>query len=429
MSFFVNTMVCGFSLYQILAFFLIYSCLGWCLEVIYAAVSTGQLVNRGFLNGPVCPIYGFGMIIVLFTLSPLADNLLLLYLGGVILPSVLELVGGWALYKLYHTRWWDYSDFPFNIGGYICLEFSLLWGVGTVVVMKAVHPVIAGFVEMVPQMVGFVLMCILYACYAADVVVTAFAASDLARELDALEKVADSMHAVSDAMTELLGTTAMDVDQKMDESRLQLKLAAAEARDNAAKLSPRDAAAALRAKADEAMEAARKSSQEARLNASEAATAVKLAAKGTAERTAELLRLEQLAEELQARSEEMRARTRSSKYFGKGRMLRAYPKLRHGEKHRSLDELRERLKYERRNRPCPLQQPQMPLTGFFRSGAFFLRCILHKIRQILCCRTILFSSCFPHYTFLFCTLFQIYFRHIDKKRVFYPVQYAIPAKN
>ena len=309
MSFFVNTMVCGFSLYQILAFFLIYSCLGWCLEVIYAAVSTGQLVNRGFLNGPVCPIYGFGMIIVLFTLSPLADNLLLLYIGGVILPSVLELAGGWALYKLYHTRWWDYSDFPFNIGGYICLEFSLLWGVGTVVVMKAVHPVIAGLVEMVPQMVGFVLMCILYACYAADVVVTAFAASDLARELDALEKVADSMHAVSDAMTELLGTTAMDVDQKMDESRLQLKLAAAEARDNAAKLSPRDAAAALRAKADEAMEAARKSSQEARLNASEAATAVKLAAKGTAERTAELLRLEQLAEELQARSEEMRART------------------------------------------------------------------------------------------------------------------------
>ena len=117
MSFFVNTMVCGFSLYQILAFFLIYSCLGWCLEVIYAAVSTGQLVNRGFLNGPVCPIYGFGMIIVLFTLSPLADNLLLLYLGGVILPSVLELVGGWALYKLYHTRWWDYSDRKWNLDG------------------------------------------------------------------------------------------------------------------------------------------------------------------------------------------------------------------------------------------------------------------------------------------------------------------------
>ncbi len=349
MSFFVNTTVCGFTLYQILAYFLIYSCLGWCLEVIYAAVTTGKLVNRGFLNGPVCPIYGFGMVIVLFTLTPLADNVFLLYVGGVILPSVLELAGGWALEKLYHTRWWDYSDFPFNIGGYICLQFSLLWGVGTLVVMKAVHPVIADLVAMVPTLIGFIVMCVLYAVYAADVVVTAFAASDLARELEALEQVADSIHAVSDAMTELLGTTAMDVDQKMDESRLQLKLAAAEARDTAARMTPKEAAQAMRAKADEAREAARKASQEARLNASEAANAVKLAAKGRAERTAEMLRLEGLAEELQARSEDLRARTLSAKHFGKGRMLRAYPRLRHGEKHHTLEELRDCLKYERKD--------------------------------------------------------------------------------
>ena len=316
MSFFVNTMVCGFSLYQILAFFLIYSCLGWCLEVIYAAVSTGQLVNRGFLNGPVCPIYGFGMIIVLFALTPLQHSVLLLYLGGVILPSALELVGGWALYKLYHTRWWDYSDYPFNIGGYICLEFSLLWGVGTLIVMKLVHPIIADAVALIPPLVGLILMFLLYALYAADTIATAFAASDLARDLDALEKVADSMHAVSDAMTELLGTNAMAMDQKMDESRLQFKLAAAEARDNAAKLNAREAVAAMRAKADEAMEAAKRASQDAKLNASEAANAVKLAAKGRAERTAELFRLEQLAEELQARSEELRSRTQRATHKG-----------------------------------------------------------------------------------------------------------------
>ena len=105
LNFLTTTTVCGFSLYHVLAFFLIYSCTGWCLEVIFAAATTGQLVNRGFLNGPVCPIYGFGMIIVLFTLTPLQDSVLLLYIGGVILPSALELVGGWALYKLYHTRW------------------------------------------------------------------------------------------------------------------------------------------------------------------------------------------------------------------------------------------------------------------------------------------------------------------------------------
>ena len=337
------------TFYQIVFLFFAYSFLGWVGEVLFTAVVHRKYQDRGVLSGPLCLLYGVGGLVITFALGDIREGWFFLLVFSAVYATVIEWIGGHILEYTTHTRWWDYSDFPFNIGGYICLEFSLLWGVGTVVVMKAVHPVIAGLVEMVPQMVGFVLMCILYACYAADVVVTAFAASDLARELDALEKVADSMHAVSDAMTELLGTTAMDVDQKMDESRLQLKLAAAEARDNAAKLSPRDAAAALRAKADEAMEAARKSSQEARLNASEAATAVKLAAKGTAERTAELLRLEQLAEELQARSEEMRARTRSSKYFGKGRMLRAYPKLRHGEKHRSLDELRERLKYERRH--------------------------------------------------------------------------------
>ena len=307
-SFLTDTVVCGFSLYHILAYFLIYSCIGWCLEVIYAAATTGQLVNRGFLNGPVCPIYGFGMIIVLFALTPLQHSILLLYIGGVILPSALELAGGWALYKIYHTRWWDYSDFPFNIGGYICLEFCLLWGVGTLVVMRIVHPVVADLVDLIPPFVGVILMCFLYAVYAVDVVATAIAASALADTLDTMEQLGDSIHAVSDAMTPLLGTTTLNADKKLDEGRLQFKLAAAEARDAAGKRpSARETMAAIRAKAAEATEAARRASEDARLNAAEAANAARLAAKGTAERAAELLQLEQLAAELQQRSEEMQA--------------------------------------------------------------------------------------------------------------------------
>ena len=346
MSFFLNTTVCGFSLYHILAFFLIYSCLGWCVEVVYAAATTGQLVNRGFLNGPVCPIYGFGMILVLFFLTPLEDDLLLLYLGGVILPSALELVGGWALYKLYRTRWWDYTDKPFNIGGYVCLEFSLMWGLGAMVMVKVIHPTIAALVNIIPPLVGFVLMCLLYAVYAADVVATAIAASDLARELDALEKVADSMHAVSDAMTELLGTTALDMDQKMDESRLQLKLAAAEARDSYDKLSPREAASTC------APAPTRPWSSTPRLpdcppQRRRSGQAVKLAAQGKAEQTTAFLQLEQLKEELAARAQVMQARTRRGTHLlGKGRMLRAYPKLKHGQNNRSLSSLLEQLEDE-----------------------------------------------------------------------------------
>ena len=330
LSFLTDTVVFGFSLYHILAYFLIYSCIGWCLEVIYAAATTGKLVNRGFLNGPVCPIYGFGMILVLFLLTPLQGSILLLYIGGVILPSALELVGGWLLYKVYHIRWWDYSDFPFNIGGYICLEFCLLWGVGTLVVMRIVHPVIASFVDMIPPFAGLVLMCVLYAVYAADVVVTAFAASGLSKTLDAMEQLADSIHAVSDAMTQLLGITT---------------LTAAEARDAAPeKRSLRETMAAVRAKTDEAMDAAKHASEIAKLNAAEAAKAAQLPAKGTAERAAELLKLEQLAAELQARSDEMQAQLlRTPRIIGPRRMIRAFPDLKHGVKNTSLKSLRQLL--------------------------------------------------------------------------------------
>ena len=216
---------------------------------------------------------------------------------------------------------------------------------GTLVVMRIVHPVVAGLVDMIPPFVGFVVMCVLYAVYAADVVVTAFAASGLAKTLDAMEQLADSIHAVSDAMTQLLGTTTLNADQKLDEGRLQFKLAAAEARDAAEKRpSARETLAAIRAKAAEASEAARRASEDARLNAAEAANAARLAAKGTAERAAELLQLEQLAAELQQRSEEMQAQLlRTPRIVGPRRMLRAYPKLRHGKKLRTLPTLREML--------------------------------------------------------------------------------------
>ena len=185
--------------YNLLFYFAIYSFAGWCGEVVFATVRHGKFVNRGMLHGAYCPIYGFGLITVIVCLTPIKDSWLLLFAGSAVLTTVLEFITGFVLDKLFGRRWWDYSDFPFNIGGYICLEFSLLWGVGTLVVMRIVHPVVAGLVDMVPPFVGFVVMCVLYAVYAADVVVTAFAASGLAKTLDAMEQLADSIHAVSDA--------------------------------------------------------------------------------------------------------------------------------------------------------------------------------------------------------------------------------------
>ena len=339
-------MLFGFTFYQIAAYFLIYSFLGWCVEVAWAAVRHGKLINRGFLNGPVCPIYGFGMLALLFALTPLLDNSLLLFIGGMIIPSAIELAGGWLLYKLYHTRWWDYTEQPFNLGGFICLEFSLYWGLGSVFIMKLVHPTIAALVGAVPGTLGWALLALLYLVYAADVVVTGIAAAGLADELDTLEKIADGIHDVSDAMAGLIGSTAMDADQKWDEGRLQFKLASAELRAASEKLSARQVRQAARAKADEAIEAARRASDIARLNAAEAARATRLAAAGTVERAtdraAELLRLEQLRAELEARSDAVQAQMQRGALFGAGRLVRAFPRLRHGRRGLSLEALRKR---------------------------------------------------------------------------------------
>lgn len=343
----------GFSLYDLAAYFLIYSFLGWCVEVIFHAVTCGRLINRGFLNGPVCPIYGFGMIAVLMLLTPLQDNLLLLYLGGTLLPSAIELLGGWALYKLYHTRWWDYSDRPFNLGGYICLEFCLLWGLGTVLMLRVIHPSIAALAALLPHAAGIVLLVLLYLVYLADLAATTITAVGLTRDLDALEEIADGIHAVSDAMTQVIGGTALASDQRLDEGRLQLKLAAAEARDAAEKLSSKDAADKAHALAQTAIQTARRTKDSALQNATEAANAARLSAIGTAERTkdsiAQQLDLEALRDELEARADVMRSKLmKSSPLFGAKRLLRAFPQLKHGQHSLSLDVLREKLGEKRK---------------------------------------------------------------------------------
>ncbi|NCC08563.1 MAG: hypothetical protein EOM30_11145 [Clostridia bacterium] len=216
---FLNATIAGFSLYQLFWYFSIYALLGWCMEVCFDTVRTGKFVNRGFLNGPVCPIYGFGMVIVILVLTPMTDNLLMLYLGTVLLASALELVTGWVLKKIFHTTWWDYSDVPFNLGGYICLKFSLLWGVGGVFVMDIVQPLIASFVDGFPRLGGEILFWIILVLFVSDAIVTIVAMAKLNAELGTLNKIAEALRKGSDAMAKNLGDTALNVDSRFDEAK------------------------------------------------------------------------------------------------------------------------------------------------------------------------------------------------------------------
>ena len=216
---------------QAVCLFFIYSFLGWGVEVAFHAVTCGKLINRGFLNGPVCPIYGFGMLGILSLLAPLENNLFWLFLGGMAITTAIELVGGWALYKLFHTRWWDYSDLPMNLGGYICAQFSLYWGIGTLLVIKLVHPTVLLMLRLVPHTLQVVLCVLFGVTFLVDIGVSASTAIGLDKQLRELDDIRTGLRKTSDLLTEKIGTTAMTADELLDEKRLQLMLAKAEGLD------------------------------------------------------------------------------------------------------------------------------------------------------------------------------------------------------
>ena len=292
-----------FDLYQAVGLFFLYAFLGWCVEVAFVAVTCGRVVNRGFLNGPVCPIYGFGMLGVLYLLRPVEENLLLLFLGGMVLASALELAGGWALNRLFHTRWWDYSNEPFNLGGYICLKFSLMWGLGTVMVVRLVHPALYDLFLWIPRRLGVGLEVVLTLIFLADLAATVVTVMGLERDLKELHELAGTLRRGSDMLTRKVGGAAQAADTRLDESRLEWQLAKAEGREEWERLR------------QEWEEMRSESRQE----------------------------LEERLAGLQARSDQLREKLLQHRTFGENRLLRAFPGMKRPERQPLLESLQEEL--------------------------------------------------------------------------------------
>ena len=133
------------NLVETLFYFFTYSVIGWICEDIYVGIGQRKIVNRGFLYGPYCPVYGFGALLVLYGLSNFVDNPILVFIGGVILTSVLEYFTSWIMEVCFHERWWDYTGYPFNINGRVCLRNSTLFGIMALVLMYGVQPHITNF--------------------------------------------------------------------------------------------------------------------------------------------------------------------------------------------------------------------------------------------------------------------------------------------
>lgn len=202
------------NIYQAIWIFLIYAFLGWCTEVTFAAVTKGRFVNRGFLNGPVCPIYGVGMLIVVTLLWSLRHNLILLFLGSAGLTTALEFATGWILEKFFHDKWWDYSDKPFNIKGYICLEFTILWGLAAAFVVGAVHPFVFVVIRKTPFAIGIILMALFLALFITDLAITVIALAKLPKKLNAMLEAENALKAISDKIGENISETAIAAKEK-----------------------------------------------------------------------------------------------------------------------------------------------------------------------------------------------------------------------
>ena len=175
-----------YTMGQWLLFFFLYCFLGWVWESCYVSAKQQQWVNRGFLHGPMLPIYGFGAVIILWATLPARQSLPLIFLLGMLAATALEYATGAAMEALFKVRYWDYSRQPFNLNGHICLTCSLAWGAFSILLVRFLHPPVEELVLRLPAFLVDPLAFLLTVVFTVDAVRSFQAAMDLREVLTRL---------------------------------------------------------------------------------------------------------------------------------------------------------------------------------------------------------------------------------------------------
>lgn len=228
---------------NILWYFMIYSIIGWMIEVSYHAVTMGKVVNRGFLNGPLCPVYGSGVLMVLMVVELCGSwfgfetdlskaKVIELFIIGIIFATLIELIAGFLLDQLFHARWWDYRDRRFNLNGYICLEFSIYWGLGIAFVLRVIQPVIAKVVSSIPVKISWLILGFCYAIFTIDIILTVLTVLKLNRQLEKMRDMEAAINKLSDGMSEIIGTGTIKTIEKLSESQDKVEQAKDEIKED-----------------------------------------------------------------------------------------------------------------------------------------------------------------------------------------------------
>lgn len=204
----------GYNLYQMFLIFCFWSFIGWGIEVVYMTIETGEFQNRGFLNMPFCPIYGFGVLAVVTFTRPIAGSPLLLFVLSAVVCTALELLVGIGLEKIFHNIWWDYSHERFNYKGYICLKVTLLWGMGCLIVVKIVHPIVEKIINAIPFKVGLGFIIIMSLLLIIDIVSSVSDVENLNKYLRKIDEISKLMVASSVMIGENLSNETLDLVEK-----------------------------------------------------------------------------------------------------------------------------------------------------------------------------------------------------------------------
>lgn len=179
----------GDKLFEILTYFIIYSFLGWIMESVVRSISEKKIINTGFLKGPVCPIYGIGAIIMLIFLERYQNKSILLFFIDVIVLTAWEYLVGVLLEKIFHTKYWDYSDQKFNLQGRICLTNSICWGVLGVVFVKYIHPFVKSLIFSIDIKLLHYIISIVAVVLVVDLVTTIIKVKNIKMTLEKLEEL------------------------------------------------------------------------------------------------------------------------------------------------------------------------------------------------------------------------------------------------
>ena len=211
------------TVFELYFYFLWWSVFGWFLEVVDRTLETGGFENRGFLNGPICPIYGFGVIIITHVLAPLKGNILILYVLSVAICTSFELFVGVLMEKLFHAKWWDYSEEKFNYRGFICLRISLLWGVGSVLVICVMQPLIEKLVAKIPYLGGNIFAGIVMVVIIIDIIATLSDIRQFNMRLKQIDYIATLLHDKSIALGENISDEVLVLNAKYEKLSEQIK--------------------------------------------------------------------------------------------------------------------------------------------------------------------------------------------------------------